>query len=205
MNREITLTAEEKQQILQERALAHKEIKQATPNNYSTSQDMMEQVLKQSVQSLIDSTNPDVQKVGIHIAEGLADEYGSWGEIIGDPGLVDRIKAVVAEGVQYDDNLASVADMLDSGFSDMGKDNNTLASEWEATRNSMKVEDVWSRKVSNSDGKTYVVNGDTGEYYTEEDWEAVNTAEVRPDTLGWAGETADGIESESFTSSLEAK
>lgn len=199
------LTEQEKQMIMEQRALEAREVNAyAEPTGYERGASMLGQVLQHTLNEAIASNNPDVSTAAIQTAEYMLSKYESWDKVVEDTNYVDKIRDFLKVASEHDNTLATSYELVDSGIKDMKLSDTDFRAMEEASRNSMKEEEEWSRKTSNTDGKTYVVNNSTGEYYTEEQWESNNTKEIQPHSLGWVGEAV-GVESSEYVGGLDAK
>lgn len=197
-------TEQEKQMIMEQRALEAREHNAyAEPTGYERGTSMLGQVLQSAINTAISSSNEDVAETANKLAIYMTDEYENWDKVVEDTNFVSNVRQLMYEATEYDNSLAPVFDMVDSAVQDMSLSDEDFVRQAEANKNSYQVEDVWQRKTSNADGNKYVVNNDTGEYYSEEDWNSNNTQEVQAHSLGWVGE--EGIENPSFNESLPSK
>ena len=200
----MNLTEEEQQMILQQRALEARENKAyAEPTGYERGASMLGQVLREAINTAMASSNEDIVKTADKLARGLEENFESWDKVVENTALVDNIRNLMKDASAYDDKLIDTYDMVDSAIKDMQLSDAEFRAIDEASRNSFKEEEEWSRKTSNVDGKTYIVNNSTGEYYTEEAWESNNNDVTQADSLGWVGD--EGVENSEFTASLPNK
>jgi len=200
----MNLTEQEKQMIMEQRTIEAREVNPyAEGTGYERGSSMLGQVLQHAINEAIESDNPDIRAGALRTAESMSDTYESWDKVVEDTAYVNRVRDFLKTASQHDETLASSYEMVDDGMKDMKLSDNDFKALDEASRNNMKEDEEWSRKTSNTDGNTYVVNNSTGEYYSEEDWENNNTQEIQAHSLGWMGE--EGVEHTSFTESLPSK
>lgn len=198
------LTQEEKALIMQQRVMEAKERNvYEEPTGYERGASMLGQVLQHAINNATYSTDESISAEAIKLATFMEGKYATWDEVVADTGFVNKVRDFFREASVHDTVLEKELDLIDSGMKDMGKSDADFRADEAASRNSFQEEDTWQRKTSNVDGETYVVNSDTGEYYSQEQWESNNTKEVQPHSLGWNGE--EGVESSAFNDSLPSK
>jgi len=198
------LTQEEIDMVMAQRNTEAQEVNAyAEPTGYERGTSMLGQVLRQAINEAIESGDEAVADAANTLARHMEDTYESWDKVIEDTSFVDQVRTVLQHAAVYDDSLVSTVDMVDSAVKDMQLSDEDFKELDEQSRNNMKDPDEWGRKTSNVDGQEYVVNNNTGEYYTAEEWDTANTQEMQPHTLGWQGE--EGVENASFTESLPEK
>ncbi len=150
--------------------------------------DLIGQSAQASIEAMLTSENEEVVEKGQEILSQLDSRYGGLEGLITNPSAIHNLSKILHIAEEFDPNLSIYADTLSTAIADANTSDEEYSARIDMNRNSERPEPEWTSRKSNVDGNQYMVHNETGEYLSQEDYEATN-AYTAPDSMGWDGDT----------------